>query len=128
MIYALPSWNANSPPEYNVETKYIVRTRLIVFVKMANISAQEREKLLGDLKQKHSLNVAKGYVVKNKELDRTAYVTILIGGLTSVNPKKFMDEVVYEYVYGRMYNEYIDANLDNPWLRIIIEDINDLIN
>lgn len=95
---------------------------------MANISAQEREKLLGDLKQKHSLNVAKGYVVKNKELDRTAYVTILIGGLTSVNPKKFMDEVVYEYVYGRMYNEYIDANLDNPWLRIIIEDINDLIN
>lgn len=93
---------------------------------MDTITTEERNNLLNRLKKDYSLNVAKFYEVKN--VNRAAYVTILIGGLTSVNPKNFMDEVVYEYVYGRMYNEYIDANLDNPWLRIIIEDINDLIN
>lgn len=93
---------------------------------MDTITTEERNNLLNRLKKDYSLNVAKFYEVKN--VNRAAYITILIGGLTSVNPKNFMDEVVYEYVYGRMYNEYIDANLDNPWLRIIIEDINDLIN
>ena len=93
---------------------------------MDTITTEERNNLLNRLKKDYSLNVAKFYEVKN--VNRAAYITILIGGLGSGTPKSFMDIVVTEYVSSRMYNEYVDANLDNPWLRIIIEDINDLIN
>ena len=90
------------------------------------ITTEERNNLLGKLKKEYSLNVAKFYEVHNA--GRNAYITILIGGLETGTPKSFMDIVVAKYVSNRMYNEYVDANLDNPWLRIIIEDINDLIN
>jgi hypothetical protein len=58
---------------------------------------------------------------------KNAQMTILVGGLNRENPKQYMDYVVATFVADTMYNEYIDANLDNPWLRIIIQDINDLI-
>lgn len=103
-----------------------MRAELIVHEIMGTITTEERNKLLDRLRKNHSLNVAKFYEVKNG--DRTAYITILLGGLHSGIPQSFMDGVVAKYVSGRMYNEYVDANLDNPWLRIIIEDINDLIN
>lgn len=103
-----------------------MRAELIVHEIMGTITTEERNNLLGRLQENHSLNVAKFYEVKNG--DRTVYITVLIGGLKSGTPKSFMDIVVAEYVSGRLYNEYVDANLDNPWLRIIIEDINDLIN
>lgn len=83
-------------------------------------------KLTDDLKQRHHLAVAKTHEVRNK--NKIVYMTVLVGGLNMQNPKSFMDGVVAEFVQDRMFNEYIDSNLDNPWLRIIIEDINDLIN
>ena len=80
-----------------------------------------------DLMQKYHLACAKTHVIKT-EGNKQVFLTILLGGLNESNPKAFMDNVVAEFVNGRMYNEYIDANLDNTWLRIIIEDINDLVN
>jgi len=77
------------------------------------------------LKERHHLAVAKTHLVENGT--KKVFVTILVGGLGYNNPQSFMDGVVSEFVEERMYNEYIDANLDNPWLRIIIEDINDLL-
>lgn len=78
-----------------------------------------------ELKQRYNLAVAKTHMIRNE--NKMAYMTILVGGLTESNPKSYMDGVVLEFTNGRMYNEYVDANLDNPWLRIIIEDINDLL-
>ena len=79
---------------------------------------------LGDLKKKYNLAVARTFYVQGKN----ARITILFGGLNHANPKAYMDYVVSEFVDGKFYNEYIDSNLDNPWLRIIIEGVNDMIN
>lgn len=83
-------------------------------------------RLTKTLKEEHHLAVAKTILVNNG--NKSAFMTILVGGFDAQNPKSFMDGVVAEFVRDRMFNEYIDSNLDNPWLRIIIEDINDLLN
>lgn len=82
---------------------------------------------LTELKRRFpELLVARTYDVIGAE-GKSAKMAILVGGLNNENPKQYMDYVVATYVANTMYNEYIDANLDNPWLRIIIQDINDLI-
>ncbi len=75
------------------------------------------------IKEDYDLVIAKTHKIDTKNV----FITVLIGGLHSSNPQSYMDNVVSEFVEKRMYNEYVDANLDNPWLRIIIEDINDLL-
>jgi hypothetical protein len=40
------------------------------------------------------------------------------------DPKKVLDLAVSEYVEGTGYHELIDAHLDNPWMRVILSDIN----
>lgn len=42
------------------------------------------------------------------------------------NPKGILDSAVFEYVNGNGYHELIDANLDNPWMRVILTDINNM--
>lgn len=53
-------------------------------------------------------------------------IAILIGGFKSENPQQYMDNLVSRYVGSNGYNEYIDSNLDVPWIRIIIDDLNDI--
>ena len=37
------------------------------------------------------------------------------------DPVKYLDEAISEYTnIGENYREFIDANMDNPWVRIII--------
>ena len=77
-------------------------------------------------KAKYSdLEFARTYHIVGKEKVR---VTFLLGGFHSASPKAYMDYVVSDFVEHKFYNEYIDSELDNPYLRIIIEDVNDLIN
>lgn len=40
------------------------------------------------------------------------------------DPKKILDYAVSIYVGGNGYHELIDAHLDNPWMRVILSDIN----
>jgi hypothetical protein len=42
------------------------------------------------------------------------------------DPKKILDYAVSVYVQNEGYHEFIDANLDNPWTRVIISDINNM--
>ena len=79
-----------------------------------------------DLKKNFDIAVAKTHKIDVN--NKSVYLTILVGGLNENNPQEYMDFVVSKFVTGRMYNEYVDANLDNPWLRIIIEDVNDLLD
>jgi hypothetical protein len=39
---------------------------------------------------------------------------------------KHLDEAVDLYVRHEGYNEFIDANMDNPWVRVIVKGINDM--
>jgi hypothetical protein len=43
------------------------------------------------------------------------------------NPKSILDSAVSEYVKRNGYHELIDANLDNPWMRVILSNINDMV-
>ena len=89
------------------------------------MTLDEYKKINDKLKAQYKLSVAKTHPIHNG--CKVSFMTILVGGLNDSNPKAYMDYVVSDFVNGRMYNEYIDSNLDNPWLRIIIEDINDLL-
>ena len=93
---------------------------------MQTMNSDERKELLSTLKEKHKLASAKVYSINTG--NNEVFVTVLFGGLDLPNPKSFMDRVVSEYVEGRVYNEYVDIYGDNLWLRIIVEDINELIN
>ena len=44
----------------------------------------------------------------------------------SGDPVKHLNEAVRLYVKDKGYNEFIDANMDNPWVRVIIKGINDM--
>jgi hypothetical protein len=44
----------------------------------------------------------------------------------SGDPVKHLNEAVHRYVGNEGYNEFIDANMDNPWVRVIIKGINDM--
>ena len=40
------------------------------------------------------------------------------------DPTKVLDYAVRIYVANNGYHELIDADLDNPWMRVILSDIN----
>ena len=42
------------------------------------------------------------------------------------DPKKVLDYAVLSYVQNHGYHELIDAHLDNPWMRVLLSDINNL--
>jgi hypothetical protein len=44
----------------------------------------------------------------------------------SADPKKVLDYAVSVYVQSEGYHELIDAHLDNPWMRVILSDINSM--
>ena len=72
------------------------------------------------------LNVAKTIVINNGTKD--VFMTILVGGLNHPTPYTFMDGVEKVFLGDRNYNSFIDKeNNSSQFLRIIIEDINDLL-
>ena len=44
----------------------------------------------------------------------------------SGDPVKHLNAAVQQYVGYEAYNEFIDANMDNPWVRVIIKGINEI--
>ena len=40
------------------------------------------------------------------------------------DPKKVLDLAILQYVGNNGHHELIDANLDNPWMRVVLSDIN----
>lgn len=72
------------------------------------------------------LNVAKTIVINNGT--KNVFMTILVGGLNHQTPYTFMDGVEKAFLGDRYYNSFIDKeNNSSQFLRIIIEDINDLL-
>lgn len=72
------------------------------------------------------LNVAKTIVINNGSKD--VFMTILVGGLNHQTPHTFMDGVEKVFLGDRSYNSFVDKENDSSqFLRIIIEDINDLL-
>ena len=42
------------------------------------------------------------------------------------NPSDYMDNAVSLFVNHELHNEFIEKFLDNPWVRIIIFDFNNI--
>lgn len=42
------------------------------------------------------------------------------------DPKPILDNAICHYVDGSNYYEFIDAQLNNPWCRFVISNINDM--
>lgn len=57
--------------------------------------------------------------------DKTGKMAIFIC-VGSGDPKVALDEAVRQYVGTNGYHEYIDSSLVNPWVRVVIEDVNQL--
>jgi len=56
----------------------------------------------------------------------TNKLAILWGGMSKDNPTQYMNDAVSKYVQHTGYNEFIEINMDNPWVRVIVKDINEL--
>jgi hypothetical protein len=44
----------------------------------------------------------------------------------SGDPSVHLRDAVSRFVGKEGYNEFIDANMDNPWIRVIIKGINEM--
>lgn len=65
-------------------------------------------------------------VFRYKELDNGSFVCIMRGGLMQDDPSDYMDNAVSVLVDHELHNEFIENYLDNPWVRIIIFDFNNI--
>ncbi len=59
--------------------------------------------------------------------NRGASMYILYGGFSQPDPQQYLDEAVREFVEGEVYNEFVESSMDNPWYRIIIFGVNNII-
>ncbi len=44
----------------------------------------------------------------------------------NLNPTIVLEEAVRLYSKGKECHRLVDANLDNPWMRVVVSDINDM--
>lgn len=65
-------------------------------------------------------------VFRCQELDNGSFVCIMRGGLIQDDPSDYMDNAVSAFVNHELHNEFIEKYLDNPWVRIIIFDFNNI--
>lgn len=73
-----------------------------------------------------------GYVLYSQELpgrpviSEACRISILVGGLGRVNPNSYMNAMVDDFIGPIGHNTYIESNLKNPWVRVVITGINEL--
>ena len=65
-------------------------------------------------------------VFRCQELDNGSFVCIMRGGLMQNDPSEYMNNAVSLFVNHELHNEFIEKFTDNPWVRIIIFDFNNI--
>jgi hypothetical protein len=63
------------------------------------------------------------YDLEGRKEKGTIAVFIYTG---SADPKTVLDHAIHIYAGTNGYHEFIDANLDNPWTRVIMNDVNNM--
>lgn len=59
-------------------------------------------------------------------LDGNSHMVIMRGGFEKENPTDYMNEVVSSLVCQELHNEFIEKFLDNPWVRVVFFEFNDI--
>ncbi len=85
------------------------------------MTQEEINKRIANVKEKFP-----DVVFRYQELDNGSFVCIMRGGLMQDDPSDYMDNAVSLFVNHELHNEFIEKFLDNPWVRIIIFDFNDI--
>lgn len=62
----------------------------------------------------------------NKHNQEVGRLAIFIGGLNLSNPNGILNRAVSQYTQNMLYTELVDKNLDTPWIRMIITNIDQL--
>lgn len=57
----------------------------------------------------------------------TVEVYVLYVPPNTENPKALLDDVVMQIANGRAYNAFVDSSLCNPYVRVVIFGINDIL-
>lgn len=65
------------------------------------------------------------YILTNEEVNR-GKVAILRGGVNVKKPIELMNAAVSKYVGNDPFNEFVEIHMDNPWVRVIVSNINNL--
>ncbi|EGV44226.1 hypothetical protein BZARG_1000 [Bizionia argentinensis JUB59] len=63
--------------------------------------------------------------IKNSD-KKVGKIAILRGGLNSDNPTQIMNKAVSDYVGRKGHNQFVEIHLDNPWVRVVLDGINEL--
>ena len=64
--------------------------------------------------------------IKLQILDGNSHMVIMQGGFEKENPTEYMNEVVSCLVEHELHNEFIEKFLDNPWIRVVFFEFNDI--
>lgn len=52
---------------------------------------------------------------------------IIRGGLDSDKPLEYMNNIVSKYAGDLQYNHYIEIHMDNPWVRLVVFGMDNLV-
>ncbi len=57
---------------------------------------------------------------------KSGKMAILRGGLGADDPISYMDDAVRIYVENNLHNQFVEIHGDNPYVRVIVSNINEL--
>lgn len=86
----------------------------------------DKEKIINRIKEFKNANNDSELEYFVQSLGNGACICILRGGLDKPDPEEYMNDVVLSVVQKEHHNSFIEAELDNPYVKIIIFDLNNI--
>lgn len=71
-------------------------------------------------------DIDNGVEIFEQILPNNCKLAIFRGGLMTNNPIEILNNAIYSYVKDDFHNDFVEITCDNPWVRVIIININDL--
>lgn len=86
----------------------------------------DKEKIINRIKEFKNANNDSELEYFVQSLGNGTCICILRGGLNKPAPEKYMKDVVLSVVQKEHHNSFIEDELDNPYVKIIIFDLNNI--
>lgn len=86
----------------------------------------DKEKIINRIKEFKNANNDSELEYFVQSLGNGACICILRGGLDKPDPEEYMNDVVLSVVQNDLYNLFIENYLDNPYVKIITFEFNEI--
>ena len=86
----------------------------------------DKEKIINRIKEFKNANNDSELEYFVQSLGNGACICILRGGLDKPDPEEYMNDVVLSVVQNDLYNFFIENYLDNPCVKIITFEFNEI--